>query len=190
MNILDRLIGWISPQAGAQREAWRQALEEMRHYDAGSYGRPNANWYATNQSAEYTDRYSRDTVRARARDLERNSDIMASVISSFIRNVVGKGVILQAETENAELNKEIEKLWKIWTKKRNCDITGTQSLNQMLRMAVRRKKVDGGILFVKRYTSGGVLPFKLQLFEVDELDASQIVPKHKGNRVSRTGKFP
>jgi len=53
----------------------------------------------------------------------------------------------------------------------------------MLRMAVRRKKVDGGILFVKRYTKGGVLPFKLQLFETDELDASQIAPKHQGNRV-------
>ena len=183
MNILDRLIGWINPQAGAEREAWRQALEEMRHYDAGSYGRANANWYAINQSAETTDRYSRDVVRARARDLERNSDVMASVISPFIRNVVGKGLILQAETENQELNKEIEKLWKVWTKKRNCDVTGTQSLNQMLRMAVRRKKVDGGILFVKRYTKGGVLPFKLQLFETDELDASQIAPKHQGNRV-------
>ena len=107
MNFLDRLIGWFNPQAGAEREAWRQALEEIRHYDAGSYGRPNANWYAINQSAEYTDRYSRDTVRARARDMERNSDIMASVISPFIRNVVGKGVILQAETGNADLNKEI-----------------------------------------------------------------------------------
>lgn len=53
----------------------------------------------------------------------------------------------------------------------------------MLRMAVRRKKVDGGILFVKRYTAGGVLPFKLQMFEVDELDATQVTPKYKGNRV-------
>ena len=105
MNILDRLIGWINPQAGAEREAWRQALEEIRHYDAGSYGRSNANWYAINQSAETTDRYSRDVVRARARDLERNSDVMTSVISPFIRNVVGKGLILQAETENQELNK-------------------------------------------------------------------------------------
>ena len=183
MNILDRLIGWINPQAGAEREAWRQALEEIRHYDAGSYGRANANWYAINQSAETTDRYSRDVVRARARDLERNSDVMTSVISPFIRNVVGKGLILQAETGNAELNKDIEKLWKVWTKKRNCDVTGTQSLNQILRMAVRRKKVDGGILIVKRYTRGGVLPFKLQLFEVDELDGSQVAPKHQGNRV-------
>ena len=53
----------------------------------------------------------------------------------------------------------------------------------MLRMAVRRKKIDGGILFVKRYTSDGLVPFKLQLFEVDELDGSQVTPKTRGNRI-------
>ena len=183
MNWLDRVIGWFSPETAANREAWRQVLQEYRNYDAGNYGRTNTNWRAVNQSAEYTDRYSRDTVRARARDLERNSDMMNSVIGPFVRNVVGKGLILQAETGDEVLNEQIERLWKIWCRKRNCDVTGAQSLNQMLRMAVRRKKVDGGILFVKRYTSGGILPFKLQLFEVDELDASQTAPKHKGNRV-------
>lgn len=183
MNLLDNIIGWISPEWGAKREAWRQLMEEQRHYDAGNYDRLNANWRVSNLSAEYTDRYSRDNVRARARDLERNSDMMNSVIGPFVRNVVGAGFTLQAETGDDSLNEDIEHLWKIWCKKRNCDVTGTQSLDQILRMAVRRKKVDGGILFVKRYTSGGVVPFKLQMFEVDELDGSQAVPKNNGNRV-------
>lgn len=63
------------------------------------------------------------------------------------------------------------------------DVTGTQSFNQMLRMAVRRKKVDGGILFVKRYTDAGMVPFQLQIFEVDELDCNQLNTKEKGNRI-------
>ena len=75
MNWLDTIIGWISPEAGARREAWRQVLAEQRHYDAGDHRRLNNGWYATNQSAEYTDRYSRDVVRARSRDLERISSI-------------------------------------------------------------------------------------------------------------------
>lgn len=183
MGWIENVIGWFSPEWAAKREAWRQLWNEYRHYDAGDYSRVNSGWYTTNQSAEFTDRYSRDTVRARARDLERNSDIMNSVIGPFVRNVVGKGLILQAETESAELNDQIEDLWKVWCKKKNCDVTGTQSLNQILRMAVKRKKVDGGILFVKRYTHGGVLPFKLQMFEVDELDATQVIPRHNGNRV-------
>lgn len=180
MNLLDRIVGWFDPKRGLARLAWR---EELRYYDAGDDSRLNANWRAVNASAEQIDRYSRDTVRARARDLERNSDMMNALVKAFDRNVVGGGFSLQAETGNAELNQQIEDLWKKWCKKRNCDVTATQSLSQMLRMAVLRKKVDGGMLFVKRYTSDGILPFKLQAMEVDELDSGSIPASQKGNRV-------
>lgn len=182
-NILDNLIGFISPEAGARREAWRNKLEEIRNYDAGNYDRLNAGWIAYNQSAEQTDRYSRDTVRARARDLERNSDMANSVIGAFKRNIVGLGVTLQAKTPSEKLNEAIEESWRDWCKRKNCDVTETQSFQQMTRMAVERKKVDGGILFKKCYLSGGVVPLRLQALEVDELDSSAMVPHYKGNRV-------
>ena len=54
-NVIDKIIGYISPEAGARREAWRRTLEEQRHYDAGNYERLNAGWIAYNQSAEQTD---------------------------------------------------------------------------------------------------------------------------------------
>lgn len=183
MSWLDNLISFISPEWGAKREAWRQNLEEMRSYDAGDYSRGNANWRVINQSAEYTDKYSRDNVRARARDLERNSDMMNSVIGAYKRNVIGGGYTLQVKTGDDELNDTIEAAWKKWCKKQNCDVTGTQSFTQMMRMCMKRKKIDGGILIVKRYTSDGFLPFKLQTFEVDELDSAQMTPKVQGNKV-------
>ena len=183
MNVLDTIIGWISPEAGAKREAWRKSLEEMRNYDAGNYGRLNAGWIAYNQSAEQTDRYNRETVRARARDLERNSDMANSVVGAYKRNVIGLGWTLQAHTGSEKLNDEIEAAWRKWCMRRNCDVTETQSFMQMCRMAVERKKVDGGILFKKCYMRGGVVPFRLQALEVDELDTTIVVPKHKGNRV-------
>lgn len=62
-------------------------------------------------------------------------------------------------------------------------MTGEQSFNQMLRMAVDRKKVDGGLLFLYRYTKQGLVPFQLQAIEVDELDVTASKPKHQGNRV-------
>lgn len=182
-NWIDNMIGFVSPEAGYRREAWRQELNAMRNYDAGDYGRLNANWRAVNDSAEFTDRGDRDTVRARARDLERNSDMMNSVIGAFKRNVIGEGFKLQARTGNEELNTSIEKLWKIWTKKQNCDVTETQSFLQILRMAEERKKVDGGMLIHKVYTSDGILPFKMQCLEVDELDSMRTTPKKAGNKV-------
>ena len=180
---LDNIISFISPEWGAKREAWRQSLYEMRSYDAGDYSRGNSNWRVTNQSAEYTDKYSRDNVRARARDLERNSDMMNSVIGAYKRNVIGGGYILQSKTGSDELNDIIESAWRKWCKKQNCDVTGTQSFTQMMRMCMKRKKIDGGILIVKRYTKDGFLPFKLQTFEVDDLDNAQMTPKVQGNKV-------
>ncbi len=100
MSWLDNFIGWISPEWGARREAWKLTLEEYRNYDAGDYSRGNANWRVINQSAEFTDRFSRENVRARARDLERNSDMMNSVVRAYTRNVIGGGYTLQARTDN------------------------------------------------------------------------------------------
>lgn len=183
MGFIDSIVARISPKAAYEREAYRRAYNWLRNYDAGNYDRPNQNWRVSNQSAEMTDRYSRMEVLARARDLERNSDIMNATIGAFERNIIGGGYSLQAQTEESELNKQIEKAWKKWCKKRNCDVTGTQSFSQMLRMAVHRKKVDGGVLFVKRYTSDGFVPFKLQMLEVDELDSDVMKPKNQGNKV-------
>ena len=183
INVLEKFIEIISPQTACKREAWRQQYHELRNYDGGSNGRLNSAWRIHNESGENTDKAYRDIIRARARDLERNSDLARSVISAYRRNVIGRGFTLQAKTDNPEINEQLEKLWHEWNKAQNCDVTGTQSLNEMLRMAVQRKKVDGGILFHKCWTDGGILPFKLQALEVDELCANQVKPSTKGNKV-------
>lgn len=183
MNLLDNIISYFSPERGAQRDLWRRYGEAIRSYDAAGYGNGNANWRVGNQSAEITDRYDRETVRARTRDLERNSDMLNSVISAFKRNVFGSGYALTPKTGIEDVDKALLKAWKRWCKKQNCDVTGTQNFNQIMRMCVQRKKIDGGILILKRYTDQGFIPFQIQTMEVDELDISQIQPKTKGNRV-------
>ncbi|MEH7122102.1 phage portal protein [Bacillus sp. JJ1773] len=173
MSWLDKTIAFISPAAGYRREAWRKGYEELKSYDAGTHDRLNAGWRTVNASAEQTDGVYRDTIRARARDLERNSDIQESIVGAFERNVVGTGFKLQAKTDDEELNSRIEKLWKEWCKPRNCDVTYQQSFAEICRMAIRRKKVDGGIIIIKRYIAGGVVPLSLQIREVDDLDTMQ-----------------
>lgn len=183
MSLIDSVVAWFSPRRACERQAWRNEYEYLRSsYDAGGYGRNNAPWRVHNDSAEITDRSSREIIRARARDLERNSDMANGIISAFVRNVIGKGYTLQCKTDDDKLNSQIEELWNVWTKKQHCDVTGTQSLNQLLKMAVRRKKVDGGILFIKCYT-GGKIPFQLQAIEVDELSLINTAPQKKGNKV-------
>lgn len=183
MGLIDSVITAISPRRAYEREMWRQGLEAVRGYDAAGFGRVNSGWRVHNESAETTDRLSRDVVRARARDLERNSDIAQSVLYAYKRSVVGRGYALRARSGDDALNKQIEKAWKQWCKARNCDVTGEQSFNEILRMMMDRKKVDGGMIILYRYTPGGVTPFKLQALEVDEMDTNQTAPRTAGNRV-------
>ena len=175
MNILDRAIGWINPRAAYERMAWREAA---RSYDAGYGKRDNSSWIAVNQTAQQTDRAHRDAIRAKARDLERNSDIAEGIIDAYERNVVGMGIRPQAKIrkddgeEDDDLNNQIEDLWREWARARNCDVTGHQSFYEMQAMAIRRLVVDGGIIFLKTYTNDGPVPFSLQVKEVDDLDTS------------------
>lgn len=183
MNILDSVISFFSPEWGAKRSAWRSYENAVKSYDAAGYGNGSANWRVMNQSAEITDRYDRETVRARARDLERNSDMLNSITSAFKRNVFGIGYALTPRTGDDVIDKKLSEAWKKWCKKQNCDVTGTQNFNQIMRMCVQRKKVDGGIFILKRYTNQGFLPFQIQTLEVDELDISQIQARDKDNKV-------
>lgn len=182
MNFLDKTISFFSPAAGYRRQAWRDAMERS-NYDAAGIEGANRRWRVINDSANHIDAPERDMIRARARDLERNSDILSSVTSAYNRNVIGKGIQLQARTKDEQFNNTAEELWKEWCKAKNCDVTGEQSLYRILRMAVIRKKIDGGILLKKCYTKDGIIPFKLQALEVDELDTSQMKAKGKNNKV-------
>ena len=130
------IIEHISPQWAYRRQCWRQAYEiQKRNYDAGMFDRQNRNWFASNESAQATDKNYRAVVRARSRDLERNSDLMNSNIFPWVRAVVGQGFKLEAKSDNENINNQLEDLFKKWCKKDNCDITGTQSLWDMARMA-------------------------------------------------------
>ena len=174
MNFLDKAILYINPKKGYERISYREAAQ--RSYDSGSNSRRNSGWNVANSTAEQTDSMQRDIIRARARDLERNSDIAESIINAYERNVVGRGFKLQAKildkdgNELDSLNKEIEELFREWEKPKNCDITGQQSFKELCTMAVRRIRVDGAIIFIKNYTEDGIVPFKLQAREIDDLD--------------------
>jgi phage portal protein, lambda family len=192
MPLIDRCIGAISPRWAYNRSAWRSALQRG-YYDAGNFGRLNSNWSSADATAEQTDYPQRDTIRARARDLERNSDMAEAVIGAFERNVVGTGIKVQAKvtnkdgTDNDDLNRQIEDLWEEWCRPRNCDVTCQQSFAEMQEMAIRRLRVDGAIIFIKAYTNSGPVPFSLQAREIDELDTSidYLPGLAKGNRVWR-----
>lgn len=164
------------------RVAWRRAMNEMRGaYSAGDMDRRAEGWNPVNGTAEQLNQPQRDLIRSRARERERNSDMLESILLALERNVVGTGFRLQSKAVKSDgspaddVRRKLEVAFKSWQKKQNCDITGQQSFWEMQKMALRRTKVDGGILFVKTYTGNKRFPFQLQAREVDDLDSNGLI---------------
>ena len=153
---IDNFIGFFSPRWAFQRKAHRIALRGANAYENVPTWRNSAGWYPTDGSAEALNSPNRDLARRKARHLERNSEIVNSILNAFERNVVGKGFNLQVRTEDQDWNNLLEELWSEFSRPGNCDVSGKFSLNEILRMIVRRRLVDGGILAIKlSITIGG-----------------------------------
>ena len=179
MNLLDKVISTISPRWAYERAAYRHAANIFRNYDAARMDRLGNGWAAAGGTAEQSDRPYRERLWRRARDLERNNDIAKSIILAFERNVVGPGFNVQARVkkkngdDDEKTNKAIEKAWEKWQRARNCDVTGQSSFNEILKLIIRRRVVDGEIFIIKTYDSSARIPFKIQLVEADQMDTSR-----------------
>lgn len=170
LSLLDRFISYISPKMAYKRAAWRYGARGF--YEAGNITNSSANWIPHNVKAEQMNQTQRDFIRARARDRERNSDLVQSILRALERNVVGTGFRIQSQCADEELGNQMEKIFDDWSKARNCDIAGKMSFWEICKMIVRRRCVDGGILFIKTYTGNPKYPFQLQIREVDDLDTA------------------
>lgn len=176
MNIIDKIIGWVSPQRAYERQAYRDAL---RQYDAASMDRLSSDWQPAYGTAEQLATGSRDIIRGRARAAEMNSDLAESAVIALLRNVIGAGIIPQAKVRNRngklnnDLNKKIEKAWAKWAEPENADIRGISNFYELQEMALRRMVYDGEIL-VNKTSQGTYLSLSIQLIEAENIGAVSI----------------
>lgn len=195
MNAIDKVIAYFNPRAAFEREWARLHLQRLqkhaRNYDGANTGRLGGGWTAVSGNAELTDSGYRNTLRDRARDLERNSDFAQAVIDALVRNVVGTGITMQCRIPlkndpskfDDALCSQIEEKWEEWCRGRNCDITGYSSFYELQAMALRRMVVDGDSLSLKIYDRTSRIPFKIQMTEPDLLDTGRLKADGTGNLV-------
>ena len=93
IQLIEKAIAAISPQWACKRAFY---AESLRAYEAGEVTRFNDGWVPVNEATENADKPQRDLIKARARYLERNSDIAGAAVGGIVRNVVGTGIKPQA----------------------------------------------------------------------------------------------
>jgi lambda family phage portal protein len=166
-----------------------------RSYAAAQINRLTQGWTSTNLSANAEIHAGLDTLRARARQLERDNDYARKFLQLVATNVVGAtGFQMQARvydaagTPDAGANDAIEASWKRWSAG-PCDVSGRMSLRLLCRTAVLAAARDGELLLRIVRGSAAANPYglALQLLDIDRLDTAYNRPAEDGRAAIRMG---
>jgi lambda family phage portal protein len=184
MNAIDRVVAYFAPAAGLRRAAARVSLDHVRVYDGATFGRRTDGWRATNASANVETKAALSTLRARSRDLTRNTWWGQRIKTVTVAHAVGTGVLPKPDTGNKALDKRVKQAWKKWGK--HCDREGQLNFAGLLGLATGCVVESGEVLahmvpVPPASVPRGVVPLELQLLEPDHLDAAR-------DRVMMSGK--
>ena len=189
-GLIDRAVAVFSPEAALRRLYAREAIERKRGYDAASKGRGTEGWRATGNSADKEIAAAGPILRERMRDLVRNNPMAAQAVQVLVNNIVGYGIEPRAATNDPELNKRIDALWKRWAKR--CDRHGHTNFQGLLALAVREMIEGGEVFALARPTSmrdPSIVPLQIELREADHLDAAKMDNRADGVRIDQGIEF-
>lgn len=164
----------------------------VRMYAGAQVDRTTADWLSIGTSADSEIVASLRNLRARSRQLVRDNDNAKHVIRVFANNVVGTGIGFQAINKNrpgklrSDLNLQIEKFWKRWSRKSRCDVSGRLEFWMIERLAFWSIVENGECLIrkIKQPFGDSGVPFALQLIESDQLmDQWQSAKAPNGNAI-------
>lgn len=180
-NILDQLIGWFDPQAGARRLAARRAISlQVRAYAAGGRDQRTMGWHTPGTSGTAEAMGAAD-VRARVRALMRDNGYAVKALNSLVDHVVGTGIL------GTPKGKRAQQLWAEWQEQ--ADFDGHHDWHGLQALAIRAMFTDGDVLIVRRRVGFGanvaVVPLKIQVLEADYLDTSKNERLAGGGEVDR-----
>jgi hypothetical protein len=120
LNPLDRVIGFVSPSAGARRAKDRLAIQAYSAYEAANTQPRDRNPQGMNRGIRGADSESkafpvwdRIATTREIMDLFRNDGgLMATILTRLTDHVVGSGIYPQARTADAKWNEQAEQYFK------------------------------------------------------------------------------
>ena len=92
-TLIDRVIGWASPERGMKRMQARVTMAMVGGYTGARRDRRQTKgWTPKDGDADSAILWDLDTLRTRSRDLERNAPLATGAINTKVTSVVGTGI--------------------------------------------------------------------------------------------------
>ena len=160
----------------------------FRGYHGANTGRLFADWLSGgSKDADAEIRPALRTLRARSRDLARNSEYCARYLELLKTNTVGEGIRLQvrARADDGSLdtggNALVEEQWALWS--RVCSMDGTMTFAEAQRLFIETVARDGECLVRLVRTPTNKFGFAIQVMEADRLDEELNGTSSSGNTI-------
>ena len=180
---LDRFIIKWFPESGAKRLEARVTMAAVGGSAWVGARRDHAalkNFNAIVQSPDDEQRWDRDTLLARATDLERNDALAGGAVAEMVLSVVGTGLSPQPEPlrrvlgwtqdQAVEWAEDVKQRFNLWAgDARECDIARKRNFYQAQVIAFRTVTSRGDVfaLLPRKRHPGGIWSLKIQLIEGD-----------------------
>lgn len=176
MNLIDKVLEFVSPQMAVERAASRKKLDLIRGYEAGSYGK-RQNKIDRRVNAPSNETLNLEKIRGFSRNLQRNNGDVHKALEVLVNNIIGDGIRPAIYYPGKDTTaKRTKYLWKQWAHTTECDFDGINDfygLEELICLSAHR---DGEVLVIKKRSKNWLLPIKLQVLEADFLDHGKSGP--------------
>ncbi len=180
-NALERAIAAISPSWALSRHQARVATAMAGGYVGASYADRFANWMPRGGDADADTVRDLPTLRARSRDLVRNSPIGTGAIETLVTHAVGTGLSMQSRIDAKRLGLGAEQAvewqantdreFRLWAESFFCDATEQQNFYGLQGLVYRSFLESGDVFPLLADVPRDGWPFRLsvQVIEADRV---------------------
>ena len=200
MNIFDKAIEKISPQAALRREEARWKLKTIRTFQNSGYDESGAarnknsmrGWLASSKTPQEDIDKNIPMLRQRSRSLFMSAPLAVSAIKTNRTNIVGEGLRLKSTIdadflgmtmdEAVAWQRSAEREFELWAKSKFCDSTRVNNFYEIQQVACMSWLMNGDACVLLEYeASSRMFPYglRLHLIESDRIST----PHSTGNNV-------
>lgn len=185
MNMIDKALSVIAPEAALKRVAARKRLDMINsgydNYGASHSKNAFRGWSHFGGSADEDIHDNLSTLRQRSRDLYCGAPIAVSAVKTMRTNVVGQGLTLksQIDYEYLGISKEdarqtesaIEREFSMYADSVNCDSARLDNFYELQQLAFMNWLLSGdvAVLLPMKKRAGSIYELCIQLVEADRI---------------------
>jgi len=181
-NIIDRIVSYVNPIAGARRLRARLGLADFsasgyNYFGSGKQSMLGA--FASPNSAQVDTGTNISPMRASSRDMYMNAPIATGALKRCRTNIVGYGLSVQARIDRGILGmsddeaekweQKTEREFNFWANSKNCDASRTQNFFDLQRLVIMSKMLSGDCFALPVYKARPGWPYEL-CFKILEAD--------------------